>query len=461
MEVSQLLINNPIFASEFSDIRFPNSEGSEAAETILVTAKALLKRRSFPLLISFLRGDQSDLNAEIEECKSLEDTLRFLRMSESNARDIRTQYEVAAPDGYAYLKTLSEYITKQINRTVVCICDNAHHRTIVVTSTWIYSSIYLFASLIPALLPWAFVEEPATEDEVDLLITMANPNSGHMAWTSKFEVLTEQWYGLKNRLLDKALGGFENATYDNLLVKYNSRIADLQSTLDSYIKGIKSYIKELDETRCILNSLENNRPQTGQLLEYFKGNSKLHLMDASDSSIVFVVCCYMDLFDPDVYQIIRENEQSYLYSGYSNGKQDGSLTKEELLTLLDGLFATERIKLKLCATWRLMTNGIDAISQSEYPLQFPDYLPNPHIQGYGCVGSFAQYLNGSIERGDYVMALDTACVDTGNVNLNDSVVTKSQFIPTIMNATGAIIELPDGTSVTTREAIKWLNEQEG
>lgn len=462
MELSDLSINNPAFENEFSDISYIDRDVSKAGEVIQTIARALLGWRGFPLTISFMRVSESNLETLISIYGENKDLLRILRIGEPAVKIYKKQCETQPNDvfGFTYIEALSAYITKLVGREAIVLTDVGRTCTLIITSSWTLSSANLYASLVPAMLPWAFASEPVQTDELEVLTLLANPNTEYMAWAQPFEAVTEKRYGFKDRVLEVSLGGFESAVNNILLRQYKNQIDDLERSVRDYTERLTGCIINLNEAKCMLSALENTKPQEGQLLQYFKGNPKLNLIQARNEIITFVICCYMDLFDPDAYQIMKENEYSYLYSGYNDCYRDGALSEDEYWTLMDGLFSTERVKLKLCAAWKLTQNSISALESSEYVDRFPDYMPNPHIQGYGCTGSFGSYLNGSIQRGDYVMALDTACVDTGNVNLNDSVVTRRQFIPYLIFSGRKIIELPDGTSVTTREAIKWLKETE-
>lgn len=363
-------------------------------------------------------------------------------------------------DGFKYMKVPSEYLSKYSMTSAVCFVNFDKHVTLIFARHCTASVQSMIASSLPAFLPWVFKDNPVTQEEIDMLRALADPSKDPSEFVSKIEAMSEARYDWQSLAKRQYLENFESSLKDRIIRDLRERIDSLVSDIRSLNNRLSQYYESKSTAELELCGLVNADVQSGAIMEYFLANKKLYVVpDRSDTSnIVYIVSGYMDQFDPEVYSLLRENSGSYLYSGYSHASHP-KISQTEYLSLMDALFKDEKVKLKICSAWVLTPSNISPIEHYNYPEQFAgQYIPNAHLDRYGCTGGFGTHLSNAIMSHDYVMAVDITSAENGNINLNDSVVIPNEFIPKLVCSDRKIIELPDGSSVTVKEAVEYLKE---
>ena len=102
-----------------------------------------------------------------------------------------------------------------------------------------------------------------------------------------------------------------------------------------------------------------------------------------------------------------------------------------------------------------MHTGLRAFRDYVFPHESRTYFPNPHIQGFGCIGSYGGLFQVSMQKRDYVGAIDQAVVSARNINFYDSAVIGA-FARDFSRTSIKCLERPDGTLLSPKEAIKEL-----
>jgi len=113
-------------------------------------------------------------------------------------------------------------------------------------------------------------------------------------------------------------------------------------------------------------------------------------------------------------------------------------------------------KLRLCAAYNAdMKGGLKAMKHYTFPPESKTYLENPHIQQFGCIGSYAMRFQEYMRKKDYVGGIDQALVSARNLNFHDSSV-MGTFASQLSGTSKTCIEKSDGTLITPYEAIQEL-----
>ena len=109
--------------------------------------------------------------------------------------------------------------------------------------------------------------------------------------------------------------------------------------------------------------------------------------------------------------------------------------------------------LRICAAYTAdMRTGLNALKNCSFPAESKTYLPNPHIQQFGCIGTYAGRFQEYMQRKDYVGAIDQAAVSARNLNFYDSPVIGA-LAKDLSNTAIKCMEKPDGSLLTPKEAI--------
>jgi hypothetical protein len=190
-------------------------------------------------------------------------------------------------------------------------------------------------------------------------------------------------------------------------------------------------------------------------MEYFMCNKRLSVINVSGTRIEFVVHGYADVFDEDAFEQYVKNRKSYMYSRLSPRITDVQMEKLYHAIFSDGVY-----KLRLCAAYNAdMKGGLKAMKHYTFPPESKTYLENPHIQQFGCIGSYAMRFQEYMRKKDYVGAIDQATISCKNLNFHDSAV-MGTFASQLSNTSTTCIEKDDGTLLTPYEAIQCLLKED-
>jgi hypothetical protein len=159
------------------------------------------------------------------------------------------------------------------------------------------------------------------------------------------------------------------------------------------------------------------------------------------------------VFDEEAFEQFVKNHKSYMYT-----RINPNVTKQQMEKLYRAIFGDGRYKLRLCAAYNAnMKTGLKPLKHYDFPPESSTYLENPHIQQFGCIGSYAARFQEYIHNKDYVMAVDQAVVSAKNLNFYDSTVI-STFASQLSYTSTTCIEKPDGTLITPYDAVKELTK---
>lgn len=121
------------------------------------------------------------------------------------------------------------------------------------------------------------------------------------------------------------------------------------------------------------------------------------------------------------------------------------------------------LRIKFCAAYRFDLDGnVHAQGHHNFDdYKFAEYMPNPHIDRYRCMGGYERTINCLLGNRDYIGALEQCIASCKSLNWGDSTV-MAAFMGTMWEDNGCArrcIELPDGRVVNPIEAIRWVEQQ--
>jgi hypothetical protein len=201
--------------------------------------------------------------------------------------------------------------------------------------------------------------------------------------------------------------------------------------------------------------------QNPEISEYFLCNKHLEPIGVDSTCLDFIVSCYLENFDIEMYNRISANFDGYMYKGYDT-TCDAFLEDKVRKRFMDVIFCDDPLlKIKTCAHYTIDTMGcVDACSHYKYPSKYFDMLPNMHIQKYGCLGDHRPLIDEALRNGDIIGAIEQCVCSAKSINVGESTTFSSLLAALFDCDANKIIELPDGTSCTPEEALRWLDAQE-
>lgn len=461
--------------SDAADRLFTNITVSDAPDqSFLATLRALLRNRLPPnetvrLSCHALRFSRSDIGTSSgTACMNsfIPEAVRYPLASECNISIVYTTHPDAGEkmleivranagtgkhhmSNYTQREDLHVFYARKIN--ALFYIDDTNRNTIIFTDGLELKHFHALQMMIPKYLPRLFADSPLTEAETSLLKSTGNKSS------IEYETLIEESakeLDLRAEIIREKLAGFET-------VFERIRAGEIRDQIDGYqnnyeynlavLREISQKIRNCQYTLAGLESSICKHSGDSELMEYFMCNKNLCLIRVTGTMMEFVAHGYVDIYDQDAFEQYVGNRGGYMYNGLSS-----SVTAAQMEKLYRAIFSEGRYKLRICAAYTAdMQTGLKAIQSYSFPNESRTYLPNPHIQEFGCIGTYAGRFQEYMQKKDYVGAIDQAVVSARNLNFYDSTVIGA-FARELSHTAIPCIEKTDGTLLTPQDAITEL-----
>jgi hypothetical protein len=352
-------------------------------------------------------------------------------------------------DTYTEQEDLHAFYIKKLNG----LFYQNDHSTIIFLDELDIRRFHALQMMIPKYLPKLFADSPLSVEETALLKSLDTRSS--IEYERLIEELARK-LDMRSEIIRTRLKGFETVFEREKAREVAQTIKVYQHDYDMLLRKLRDTTKEIQEQQILLAGLEchiNGDHQESELMEYFLCNKQLSVINVTGTAVEFIVHGYADVFDEEAFETYAGNPDSYLYDGI------GDLYQDQMEHLYRAIFETGEYKLRICAAYRAdMRNYIKPLQDYTFPPESRDYLPNPHIQRYGCIGGYATRFAEYMLNRDYIGAIDQAAVSARNLNFYDSAVMEA-FACALAHTGIKCIEDAAGNCITPRDAIKRIDEE--
>jgi len=315
-------------------------------------------------------------------------------------------------------------------------------------------------SFFPILFPCFFVDKRVDQDEVAFCKSLLESTSDRFIKYLKF---FEEKYDYRKDRIVSYLTGFTKSHYTRRIKDLTNDIQQKESYYEGILQDATHVYREIEEKKLCLQALviggDGTSPTSEQdLIDYVVRNRGITVNSANNGRINFTVVTYLNNYDADMAERLLANVRSFYHddSLYANG---ASITPKSWRKLLKAIFVDEKFKIRMKA-------GFD-IDFARGQLEFSDgYLgsitnaiPNPHLVRFHCLGGNGKAIHDAIKSYDYLGAINSCVVATGNLNVGEMPNVR-QFIHYLLRYSDPI-EVSPGEFVGLGKAIKLLEEKEG
>jgi hypothetical protein len=292
-------------------------------------------------------------------------------------------------------------------------------------------------------------DNPLTASETTLLKSCCNKTA------TEYERLMAEFahnLDIRAEIIRSKLAGFETEFERTRLDELKNEIAGFEADYESYLQDLRDLAEKIQERKYSLAGLECSITQSDgdtELMDYFMCNKNLSIIKVSGTVIEFIVHGYANVYDEDAFDKFVKNHKGYFYS-----RLNPRVTKSQMEMLYRAIFSDGKYRLRLCAAYSAdMKAGLKAVKYYDFPPESSTYLQNPHIQQFGCIGSYAARFHEYMRRKDYVGAIDQATISCRNLNFYDSPVIGA-FASQLSNTPVTCLEKPDGILISPMQAIE-------
>ena len=355
--------------------------------------------------------------------------------------------------GWHLLEKVTLFFSKQLQ--VLCFVNPELKSVYIITDSMDMRKMHYLQCGIFAFFPWYFDPgQGVNEDEMALISSLREKSSEK--YIESIEKIAKN-YDFKTLKIKELLSDFETQYERAEIARLNNVIKGLIDSINKRNREIANILEDKynNEVRLIgLKTKISNSSEESEIMEYFLCNDKLILENVQDGRLDFGVCDYLTYFDEDMAKEFIKNKNSYFY------RHNDYLTDSDMEMLMTAIFIDQTIRVKMCAKYSLYADGRSSTWQGEvYSTEYRNFIPNPHIFYYGCLGGYAQKINEQLQKHDYIGAIEQCVASCKSLNVGEAP-TMESFIKSLydLSSIKRFIELPNGNVVSVTEAIEYLKQ---
>ena len=405
--------------------------------------------------------------SDVEDIKTLfrerEDSLTVYGLSNSLMDDIEEKIkEVDEVGGFIKIKKITEFFVKSF-RVYCYVKEDARQCVLLVSPLTLRVNHYLQCAVV-AFLPWYFRNAEGKFEvsklEMDLIQSLRDKNSSIYREAAEniantFDIrsayVKQELHDVGNVIWKQRLKEVENEIYS-----YREQIKDLRDKVSDRVMLLeKKLVEELGL------KAKTDTP-SDDIMNLFLDRKNLILIPGYHTTIsgdiVFAVRGYLDFYDEDAAEAFINNEKSVLYD-YSSPK----VTLEGQKRIFKELFIRHDygLRIRICAEYKIAIGSgrVYGIERPSYPPECSTYMPNPHIDRYGCLGNNERIMVDCLGNGDFVGCIEQCMSSCYGLNFHDTAVMR-EFVDKFFGSDIKCIELPSGEVVDVPEALEWIAEKE-
>ena len=381
-----------------------------------------------------------------------------------NINDIQPKYiETRLPE-FKEKKSIAELIKERSG----CECTVLYHEkkncAAIFVNTADMRVYHVLMSFIPLYFPSIFaaypmqaedyeVIKPLTKDKKDYFIKAVQ--DAVQPWLLEFRrlQLNQMLKAMHERKINDALNDVKTTRdrAENCLRQYHDIMQALRECSIRY-EGMKA-VEVYDE-------IEEG------FTEYLATNPSIHNMKMNGSELSFTVATRLNNYNADAYATFKQ--RGAIYDGNYRGATLLNVFKEKAnrIRLLDHIFnESPDFAIKIAGNYRLdfgseymgTTRGFNYANADP---MYNNYLPNPHIELFGCLGDYSERVHKALKNRNYIGAVEMCIASAGSVNLDETEQTFRPFIGWLMSSEKKILIAKDGTEMTPEEALIWIVDKE-
>lgn len=359
-------------------------------------------------------------------------------------------------DRWSRLEKVTEFFRKSFYS--VCFINPEIKSVVLFVEKLNLRKLHYLQCSIFALLPWYFdPEKGVTQSEMDLINSLREKTSDKY-----YECIHEfaEKFNFRDEYIRQSLCGFEHKYEEIQAKRIKEQIDRVMYSIDDLRDRLtKRMVEKRDLDAKLMGFMLKCDDGESEIMDYFLCNKKLTLNSIRDNNMTFTVTDYVSYFDEEMAKRVIDNDRSYVYTSHF---AQSNISKNKMKKLMTSIFVDQKLKIKFCTAYTFSIGSrVEGLRGYDYPSDIRKVaIPNPHIDRYSCLGNYETEINRRIMENDYVGAIELCVASCKSLNFGDSAVMERFMESMYVRDTTKFIELPDGTSVTKEEAIKWIEQEE-
>ena len=347
-------------------------------------------------------------------------------------------------------------------------CTVLYHETKNVVGIFVNSIdnrlYHLLLSFISLYFPSLFKENPLTENDYSLIKSLSkkDKNDFYACIKNMVQPYAMEFRRIQMKSFMKGLHEKKIADADRAVANQRRRVQEHENLYTEAIRTLRELIVQFEG----LKVTENYDSPEEDLVEYLATNKDIHNLVIRDNRMFFSVTTLLSNFNVDAWNTFKE--RGYIF----DGEYDTRLTSEAFRNienrklLLNSIFAdSPDLFVRMAGNYQLDIGANRIYTDSDYRYldddpMFKDYLPNPHLKIFGCLGGYKDKVIRALADRNYVAAVNLCIASAGSINLDETTQTFRPFLGWLLNSKDKVIVTRDGTEMTPEEALLWLADRE-
>lgn len=424
-----------------------------------IVLRMLLKDRAeedfYATIMRINSRDPLDYTASILDSHDL--SVLFMATSFDKIDEILAQ--TSNKDKWTEKKDLQVFTDSFIRTARFFVNDETKHFAVFANQESI-RMYHLLTLLIPRYAPHLFKDSPRTTPEETEFLKAFTVSNGSVNRINTYiaEYFAKPEY--EETMIRSFVKTIRECMRDDIIRSQRMCVQTAQNSVNAAAKTYMDWCRKLSEENIRLNGLiaGTTAINEGELSDYLLSNRNVEIIGV-DRGILKAVCKgYLTQVDADTYDEYIRNESSFL-----NERVYGSLEcfadKENRKLLLDALFSQKaKYKVRVCGYYKLSANSVNTEEHFYFGPKYDNYIPNPHLDNFACLGNYLPLINDKMREFDIVGALDLCMASVSSMNICESV-TVQRFLSTLFNTPKKCIITDEGKAVTPKEALELLKKE--
>lgn len=359
--------------------------------------------------------------------------------------------------GWARMDEITNLFRKSFG--IYCFYNTEERKTILFLERMSMKIWHYIQCAVFGYFPWYFERKPGSvaPEEMALITSLREETSEkYLECLAKF---AEQ-FDFRAMHIKKLLDGYEKTYLRSEMESCEQNQRNMMESISDWQEQINDYSRRLYDLQIRMSGLITKLSEDtkdSEVMDYFVANKRLVLENVVGTELRFGVKDYLEYFDPEAAKTYIRNKSSFFYTNKPMGYALSNSDIEELLKLL---FVDQKLRIRFCAFYNIDLRGsVSAISHHTFSAEYDNFMPNPHIQSFHCLGGYDREIRKCLGKGDVVGGIEQCIASAKSLNFHDSPVMREFMGYFYSTRTKPFIELPDGTMVGPIDAVKWIKEE--
>ena len=321
---------------------------------------------------------------------------------------------------------------------------------------------HLLMSFLPLYYPALFADKKMTDEDYNLVKSLSNKEKDrfYAAIQNLIRPYTAEFRRLQ---LGTLIKNVHETKIRNALSEVNT-LKQEANNLEQQYGRLMTQIRDAVIKYEGMKAVEQYDAPEEDLVEYLSTNRNIYGLEIENQVLTFSVTTLLNNFNEEAWK--SYSSRGSIFDGeYGVALLDTFKKRDNRKILLDAIFSEDpELYIRMAGNYKLDLDHCRIYTNGHYNYEavdpvFKDYMPNPHLKIFECLGGYKDRIMPALRNGEYISAVEICMASAGSINLDEVTQTFRPFLGWVLTSTNKIIQTKDGTAMTPEEALVWLIDQ--